>query len=438
METVERKYKVLVVDDERSIRNVLKIHFRRQGIYCDVAASMYEALKKMGEEEFHLFILDLRLPDGDGIQILKEAKRRYPRSVALMITAYGTIEKAVEAIKLGAFDFITKPFKMTEFKSLVEMAFQQLDLQEASREEEKGFLAALGKSGAVKELENWVEQLAPSRVPVLIVGETGTGKSLVAEVIHRRSSRKDGPFEKLEVPVSPPPRLEEELFGRIESGSIKEGLVGLAQGGTIYVGRVENLPLHLQAKLLSLLEEGRYRVPGSVEVRETDVRCLFSVEDHPGALVEKGVLSEEFYYRLKNLEIYIPPLRERREDIPYLLNRFITEFSERYEKTITGFTPGFLEAIRGYPFPGNVRELGSLVERCVVLTRREVLHEDLLPPDLKGDQGETLDELLENIEREMIIKALKEAGGVQTKAAEMLGISFRSLRYRLRKLGIKN
>ena len=431
-------YRVLVVDDERSIRNVIKIHFRRQGIYCDTAASMYEALKKIEEESFDLLVLDLKLPDGDGIQILKEVKKRYPSSVVLMITAYGTIEKAVEAIKLGAFDFITKPFKMSEFKSLVELAFKQIDLHKATGERggDRGLLEDLGRGRAIRELEGLVMRFAPSDVSVLIVGETGTGKALVAKALHEHSPRKDGPFEVMEVPKGVSQGLEEELFGRAGGEKPGVGLVELARGGTLYVGRLENLPIHLQARLLSLLEEGRYRVPGSVEVREGDVRCLFSVEDTPSSLVERGCLMEDFYYRLKNLEISIPPLRERREDIPYLLNKFIGEFSKKYEKTITGFTPEFLRAIEGYSFPGNVRELQSLVERCVVLTDRDVLHEDLLPSDLKGEQGETLDELLENIEREMIIKALKEAGGVKTKAAERLGVSFRSLRYRLKKLGI--
>jgi len=434
---VAGNYRVLVVDDERSIRNVIKIHFRRQGIYCDAAASMYEALKKIEEESFDLFVLDLKLPDGDGIQILREVKKRYPSSVVLMITAYGTIEKAVEAMKLGAFDFITKPFKISEFNALVEMALKQIDLQKAEGRVEEDYLAALGKSGAIKEVAAIIDRFAPSSVPILIVGETGTGKALVARVIHEKSPRREKPYVKLEIPGAASLEVEEELFGWVSEGESKKGLVELAQGGTLYVGRVESLTPHVQARLLTLLEEGMYRVPGSIEVKQVDVRLLFSVEDDPSSLVDRGKLTEEFYYRLKNLEIRIPPLRERREDIPYLLNRFIVEFSQKYEKKIGGFTPGFLDAIKNYSFPGNVRELESLVERCVVLTRREVLHEDLLPPGLKGDRGETLDELLESIERKMIIKALKEAGGVQTKAAEILGISFRSLRYRLKKLGIK-
>ncbi len=432
-----KHYRVLVVDDERSIRNVIKIHFRRQGIYCDTAASMYEALRKLEEEPFDLFILDLKLPDGDGIQILREAKKRYPGSVVLMITAYGTIERAVEAMKLGAFDFITKPFKISDFDALVKLAFKQMDLHKPPVEEDRP-LASLGKSGAIKDVERLVERLAPAGVPVLIVGETGTGKALVARVLHEKSPRRDKPFVKLELPGGVSHGIEEEIFGRISGGEEGRGLVELAQGGTLYVGKVENLPAHVQSRLLSLMEEGIYRVPGSVEVKEADVRCVFSVEESPSNLVERERLIEEFYYRLKNLEVRVPPLRERREDIPYLLNRFIVEFSRRYEKQIAGFTPGFLEVIEGYSFPGNVRELESLVERCVVLTRKEVLHEDLLPPGLKGDRGETLDELLESVEKDMIIKALKEAGGVQTKAAEILGISFRSLRYRLKKLGIKS
>ncbi len=431
-------YRVLVVDDERSIRNVIKIHFRRQGIYCDTAASMYEALKKIEEEPFDLFVLDLKLPDGDGIQILREAKERHPNSVVLMITAYGTVEKAVEAMKLGAFDFITKPFKISDFNTLVEMALKQVDLQKAEERVEEDHLAALGKSGAIKEVAAIIDRFAPASVPILIVGETGAGKALVARVLHEKSPRREKPYVKIEVSSVASSEIEEELFGRASQERGGGGLVDLAQGGTFYVGRIENLPPHVQARFITLLEEGMYRVPGSIEVKKVDVRLLFSVEDDPSSLVERGKLTEEFYYRLKNLEIRIPPLRERREDIPYLLNRFIVEFSQKYEKKIGGFTPGFLSAIKSYSFPGNVRELESLVERCVVLTRREVLHEDLLPPGLKGDRGETLDELLESIEREMIIKALKEAGGVQTKAAEILGISFRSLRYRLKKLGMKS
>ncbi len=428
-------YRVLVVDDERNIRNVLKIHFRRQGIYCDTASSMYEALKKMEEEPFDIFILDLKLPDGDGIQILREAKRRNPHSVAVLLTAYGTVDTAVEAMKIGALDFIAKPFKVSAFKELMDVAFKQLDLQRV--QEEGAHLSvdwhALGKSGVLRDVIVMVNRLALSDAPVLIVGETGTGKDLIARIIHEKSHRSEAPFLKVEASDAVPQDTEMDIFG-FEGG--RRGFVELAHGGTLYIAKVEHLTSHIQSKLLNLLEEGVYRRPGSLTVEKADVRLLFSVEEDPSSLVEKGRLNGDFYYRLKNLTIQVPPLRERKEDIPHLLNRFLAEFGEKYEKKITGFTPGFLKRVEGCSFPGNVRELESLVERCVVLSHRDVLHEDLLPPGLEGEHGESLDTLLENVEKEMIVKALKEAGGVKTKAAEMLGISFRSLRYRLKKLGI--
>jgi len=423
---------VLVVDDERNIRNVLKIFFRRQGIYCDTASCMYGALKKIEEEPFDVFVIDLRLPDGDGIQVLREAKKRNPHSVAIILTAYGTVDTAVEAMKIGALDFIAKPFKVSAFKELMDAAFKQLDLQ---RVQEKGEqqLGVLGKSGAMRDVMVMVNRLASSDAPVLIVGETGTGKGLIARMIHEKSPRGKAPFLKIEASDALFQKMEIDLFG-VEGE--KKGFVELAHGGTLYIAKVEHTTPHLQSKLLDLLGEGVYRKPGSLRMEKADVRLLFSVEEDPHFLVEKGRLNKELYYRLKNLIIHVPPLRERKEDIPYLVNRFLVEFGKKYEKKITGFTPGFLKRVEGYPFPGNVRELESLVERCVVLSHRDVLHEDLLPPDLEGKHGENLDTLLENVEREMIVKALKEAGGVKTKAAEILGISFRSLRYRLKKLGI--
>jgi two-component system response regulator PilR (NtrC family) len=428
-------YRVLVVDDERNIRNVLKIHLRRQGIYCDTASSMYEALKKMEEEPFDIFILDLKLPDGDGIQILREAKRRNPHSVAVLLTAYGTVDTAVEAMKIGALDFIAKPFKVSAFKELMDVAFKQLDFQRV--QEEGAHLSvdwhALGKSGALRDVMVMVNRLALSDAPVLIVGETGTGKDFIARIIHEKSPRSEAPFLKVEASDAVPQDTEMDIFG-FEGG--RRGFVELTHGGTLYIAKVEHLTSHIQSKLLNLLEERVYRMPGSLAVEKADVRLLFSVEEDPSSLVEKGRLNGDFYYRLKNLTIQVPPLRERKEDIPHLLNRFLVEFGEKYGKKITGFTPGFLKRVEGCSFPGNVRELESLVERCVVLSHRDVFHEDLLPPGLEGEHGESLDTLLENVEKEMIMKALKEAGGVKTKAAEMLGISFRSLRYRLKKLGL--
>ncbi len=428
-------YRILVVDDERNIRNVLKIHFRRRGIYCDTASSMFEALKKIEEEPFDIFILDLRLPDGDGIRILREAKRRNPHSVAILLTAYGTVDTAVEAMKIGALDFITKPFKVSAFKELIDVAFKRLDLQRAQEKEPTLTVDwhALGKSGAIRDVMVMANRLALSDAPVLIVGETGTGKDLIARIVHEKSYRSKAPFLKIEASDAVPQDTEIDIFG-FEGG--RKGFVELAHGGTFYIAKLEYLTSHIQSKLLNLLENGVYRKPGSLAVKEANVRLLFSVEEAPSLLVEKGRLNGDLYYRLKNLTVVVPPLRERKEDISYLLNRFLAGFGEKYEKKIEGFTPGFLRRVEGYSFPGNVRELESLVERCVVLSHKDVLHEDLLPPGLEGEHGESLDTLLENVEKEMIVKALKRAGGVKTKAAEMLGISFRSLRYRLKKLGI--
>jgi len=436
---VVRDYRVLVVDDERNIRNVLQIFFRRQGIYCDTASSMYEALKKV-EEPFDVFILDLRLPDGDGVQILKEVKRRYQHSIAIMLTAYGTVETAVEAMKLGAFDFITKPFKVSAFEKLMDRVFKHLDLLEAREtaelEADEG-LEILGRSASIKELLSLVKEVSSADAPLLIEGETGTGKGFIAKAVHGWSSRKEAPFVK--AVVSGLLNQEREIFGYEpgEGDGGQRGLIELADSGTFYLANIEELIPPVQAKLLTFMTEGSYRKPGSLRLIQPDVRLVLSTEVDLSRLVDGGKFNEDLYVRLKWLSFKVPSLRDRREDIPYLLNRFIALYSEKYEKRITGFSAGFLESMKNYTFSGNIREMQSLVERCVVLSGREVLDEDLLPPDLlRQTEKGTLDLLLERVERDMIIKALREAGGNKTRAAEILGISFRSLRYRLKKLGL--
>ena len=432
-------YRVLVVDDERNIRNVLQIFFRRRGIYCDTAASMYEALSK-AEESFDVFILDLRLPDGDGVQILREVKRRYHHSIAIMLTAYGTVETAVEAMKIGAFDFITKPFKMSAFEELMDRVFKHLDLMEAHEGAEMGIvegLDVLGKSAPIKELLSLVEEVSATDAPLLIEGEAGTGKGIIAKAIHEWSSRKEFPFVK--AAVSGLINQEREIFGYDTGGEEgrQQGLMELADRGTFYLANIEGLVPPVQAKLLTFIAEGSYRKPGSLALMEPGVRLVLSTEDDLSQLVKRGSFNEDLYLRLRWLSFRVPPLRERGEDIPYLLNRFIAVYSEKYEKRITGFTAGFLDLMRNYSFPGNVGEMQSLVERCVVLSKSETLDEGLLPPALWDHTKEqSLDNLLEHVERDMIAKALKEAGGNKTRAADILGISFRSLRYRLKKLDL--
>jgi len=428
-----RELKILVVDDERGLRETLKIYFRRQDIYCDTCASVFEALKRIEEETFDIYILDLRLPDGDGIQILKRIKEINPAGVVIMLTAYGTIEIAVEAMKLGAYDFISKPFKMKKFDELMGKVFTEVEFIKRSKtqEEEYGYQGIIGVSYPMKELFRTISQVAPSDIPVLIIGESGTGRSLVARVIHQVSDRRSYPFVVVSPGAIPEESIEKELLGL--SGEV--GILERADKGSLYLDELTDMSARFQRTINRFLEEKRVGI-GTEREKEVDIRVISSGMDLT-KMRENGDFRQDLYFRLKGVEIYLPPLRERKEDIPYLLTHFIKEASERYEKKIEGCSASFVELLMNYPFPGNVRELKSLVERCVVLATEEKLKESLLPEEIKywdPSQPKSLDDYLEEIEREKIVEALKKAGGVKTKAAEILGISFRSLRYRVKKI----
>ncbi len=452
--------KALIVDDEKGLRRVLSIFLSDLGLKVATAASLKEGFEAIDREVYHLCLLDMRLPDGEGTELLKAMNQRNLPTVVIVITAFGSIESAVNSMHLGAWDYLTKPLDMENLEMVIQRALKQarlhqenLELQRRLQEiqEQSGMVCASMKMRKVMEM---VQQVAPTNLAVLITGESGTGKELIAQEIHRRSGRK-GELVAINCASIPHDLLEAELFGYRKgaftgAGADRRGLIEEAHNGTLFLDEIGDMPLELQAKILRFLETGGFKRLGETKERKVKTRTVTATNQPLEKLLREGKFREDLYYRIKGIEVHLPPLRERKEEIPLLTERFVSEFSLHYGKTKPLITKDFINAIMRYEFPGNVRELRNLVERAVVLTPEgEPLLPEVLPdeifkksapasgvPDLPLPPG-GLNNLLEAQERELILKALKEANGVKTRAAELLGISFRSFRYRMQKLGIR-
>jgi len=445
---------VLVIDDERDIRELLTITLGRMGLRVDAASDVAEAKRCLGESRYALCFTDMRLPDGSGQEIIELIALSYPETPVAMITAYGSVDAAVNALKAGAFDFVSKPVDINMLRRLVQTA---LRLSESKRVEAPSAVAArmLGDSPAIQELRSTIGKLARSQAPVYISGESGVGKELVARLIHEQGPRANGPFVPVNCGAIPSELMESEFFGH-KKGSFtgaqadKDGLFQAANGGTLFLDEVAELPVHMQVKLLRVIQEKAVRPIGGRAEVPVDVRILSATHKNLGKLVEANQFRQDLYYRINVIELRVPPLRERRDDIPKLAGRVLERLAADNGQPPARLTPDALAALLVYAFPGNVRELENVLERAVALCENNTIKpEDLrLAPalaktapvgenedDAESDAG-GLDSYISNIEREAIMKALQETRYNKTAAAKKLGITFRALRYKLKKLGI--
>ena len=453
---------ILIVDDERSMREFLAIFLRRAGHRVEAAAGGAEGLTALRGREWDVVITDLRMPEVGGLEILAEAKKLHPETQVVVVTAFATTETAIAAMKAGAYDYLTKPFKVDEVGMVVERALERRVLHRENlvlRDEIKGRYKLdrlIGKSPAMHRVFEMVRKIAPARTSVLLIGESGTGKELAARALHELSPRADRPFVAVNCGAIPETLLESELFGHVRgaftgANNDKQGLFEAAHGGTLLLDEVAELPVPMQVKLLRVLQERKVKPVGGVAEREVDVRIVAATNRDLETEVEKGTFRQDLFYRLNVIQLRLPPLRERREDIALLVTHFIRKFSAEHGRQIHGADPEAMSALMAYHFPGNVRELENLIERAVTLAPADQVSAEALPT-LKGlssaetplgapasalpETGLDLERVVEDFERGLIIKALERTSGNRTEAARLLGVTFRSLRYRLSKLGI--
>jgi two-component system response regulator PilR (NtrC family) len=449
---------ILIVDDERSMRELLALFLSRAGYAVDAAGGGAEARRAMAKKEYDLVITDLQMPDASGLEILAECKARHADTQVIVVTAYATAETAIAAMKAGAYDYLVKPFKLDEVGLVVERAFERRLLMRqnlALRDEIKGRYRLdrlLGKSAAMQRVFDMLRKIAPARASVLLVGESGTGKELAARALHELSPRAERAFVAVNCGAIPETLIESELFGHVKGSFTgatgdKEGLFEAAHGGTLMLDEVAELPLSMQVKLLRVLQERKVKPVGGVSEREIDVRVVAATNRDLETEVEKGTFRQDLYYRLNVIQVRMPPLRERREDVPLLVDHFVKKFSAEHAQAIGGVDTDAMAALTAHNFPGNVRELENLVERAVTLASDGRITADALPDLSRADRaamsraelpatGFDLERELETFERGFILKALERTDGNRTLAARLLGVSFRSLRYRLSKLGI--
>jgi len=436
---------ILVVDDEPSMRTTLSILLKRKGYQVSLAQSGAEALPMLAPGEYDIILTDLKMEGMDGIELLRHIKAVDPQAEVLIFTAYGTIATAVEAMRLGAYDYIGKPFDEEELLLKVARALERKALVrevQALRQELQGQGRIVAASKEMREVLAKIDQVAPTDATVLIEGESGTGKELVARAIHRGSPRRDRPFIPINCSTFPETLLESELFG-YEKGAFtgadkgRKGLFEAAHKGTLFLDEIADMPLPLQGKLLRALQEGEVRKLGSTQPIRVDVRIVTATNKRVDALVAQGTLRDDLFYRLNVVRISIPPLRERPDDIIPLAQHFLEIYTRKAKKEITGFAPDAAKAMLAHPWPGNVRELENAVERGVILCRSTSITAQELSlgkPLLQtgSDQGITLKEL----ERRHTLAALERHGGNQAETARELGIGRNTLWRRLKEYGI--
>lgn len=449
---------VLIVDDElgtrESLRMILKNDYK-----VTLAKDAEEAFLKIEEHPPDAILLDIILPDIDGLRVLERIKQKDPESIVIMITATKTVRTAVEAMKLGAYDYITKPFDVDELRLTLSRAFSTKALKEENKrlrielDKSFSFENIIGKSKAMKEIFKIVQQVADTRSTVLIMGESGTGKELISRAIHYHSNRKNYPFITINCAAIPETLIESELFGH-EKGAFtnaierKLGRFELAHQGTLFLDEIGELSLTTQAKILRFLEEREFTRVGGSKTIKVDVRLITATNRDLTQLIKKGQFREDLFYRINVVPIILPPLRERKEDIPLLVDHFIKKFNEENNKNVKGISKEALELMMNYDWPGNVRELENLIERSIALTSNEYIQPIELPSSLTqlSKSNDLKESVLtgklsflkaeEEFEREVILDALKKSNYIQSHAAELLGVSRRILKYKMDKLGI--
>ncbi len=446
-------FRILIVDDELPQLELIGGFLKKQGFDVVAAEGGEKALQIFRQESFDLVLTDQKMPKMSGLDLLKAVRALNPEEAVIVMTAYGSIETAVSAIKEGASDYLTKPLNLDELLHRIEtvkernrLLTENRDLREALHERIR-IEGIIGESGRMQEVFSLVRRVAPSEATVLIRGESGTGKELIAQAIHYASPRASRSLVRLNCAALPETLLESELFGH-EKGAFtgayttRKGRFEMANGGSLFLDEIGDLRLHLQAKLLRVLQEKEFERVGSSRPIPVDVRILAATHRDLEKLIQEGQFREDLYYRLNVVTVVLPPLRERRQDIPPLLDHLVKKFAEKNSKSIKGFTQGARDALLRYDYPGNVRELENIVERATVITRDEVIGRSDLPLTVQAsekaeDKGTNITAVVEGLERKMIKEALAQSDGVQTRAADKLGITERALRYKLKKYGFQ-
>jgi two-component system, NtrC family, response regulator PilR len=440
---------VLVVDDEPDICELLSITLERMSLAPRIATTIGAAQRMLKADQFDLCLTDMRLPDGDGLDLVKWIQQYSPSVPVAVLTAHGNMETAVRALKLGAFDFVSKPLDLPGLRKLVAAAIKLSDTSDTDTSVFGPRL--LGESSAMQLLREMIARVARSQAPVHIFGESGTGKELVAKLIHESGPRRDGPFVPVNCGAIPTELMESELFGHKRgsfTGAIsdKKGLIQSAEGGTLFLDEIADLPLHMQVKLLRVIQEKAVRPVGEQSEVGIDVRILSATHKNLAHLVAEGKFREDLFYRVNVIELRVPSLRERPEDVPELAEAVLRRLGRRMKIAPPILVKDALAALQTYSFPGNVRELENILERAITLsTSGEVRASDVqLRPSPVGPvtppstpSAGALGDHLEDVERDAILKALQQTRYNKTAAAKMLGMSFRALRYRIKKLGIE-
>lgn len=456
------KPRILVVDDEESIREFLEIMLRKEGYEVTCAEDGQKAKDILLKKTFDMIVSDLQMPNVTGIELLRHVKESYPDTVFMMITAFGTTENAVDAMKLGAYDYLTKPFKIDEVRLNIHNALRAGTLEVENKtlkkelKKEYSFGNLVGNSEAMHRIFDLVKRVAIAPTNVLITGESGTGKEVVAKAIHYNGPLKDKPFVTINCGAIPEQLMESEMFGHKKgsfTGAVndKSGLFEVADGGTLFLDEVGELPVTIQVKLLRAIQERVIRRVGATDDIKVEVRIMAATNRDLEVMIKEGGFRQDLFYRLNVINIKTPSLRERRDDIPLLAGHFLKKYNEKMTKAIGGISQEAMDVLGKYDYPGNVRELENIIERTVALEGGAMILPESLPPFVNTpsgrklassneievtDAGVDLDKILGQIEKELIVKAVHQAGGVKKKAAKLLSITFRSMRYRAEKYNL--
>ncbi|MBI3399053.1 MAG: sigma-54-dependent Fis family transcriptional regulator [Deltaproteobacteria bacterium] len=472
------KENILIVDDEKGIRDFLEITLKKEGYRVASVSGGEEAIKLLNKSSYDLVISDIRMKGMSGVELLKNIKEMNPETLVFMITAYASVDTAIDAMKAGAYDYITKPFKIDEVKHIIRNALDKKRLETENillKKELKsryGFANLIGSSPKMLEIYNLIKRVESTRTNVIITGESGTGKELVARAIHYEGSRKDKPFVPINCGAIPENLLESELFGHQKgafTGAVanKSGLFEMANQGTIFLDEITELPRELQVKLLRVIQERNFRRVGGVEDISVDVRIIAATNKDIDKEVKEGRFREDLFYRLNVIPIHMPSLRERKEDIPLFAEHFLEKYCKELGKDIKKISGEAMEFLVKHPYPGNIRELENIIERAVALEPTDIILPESLPEYVRSQKSEVrsqniieiegqasplssgimspeipsegfnIEKNIEDYEKAIILDALKKSGGVKKKAAELLGLSFRSMRYKLDKYGIE-
>ena len=454
--------RILVAEDEANLRKVLAVMLRREGYEVLEAKDGLEAMPLL-DASIAAVITDLRMPQKDGMSLLRHAVAVHPEVPVILITAHGSVDSAVEAVKLGAFDYIEKPFEHSQIRSVVEKAVRThaLSAGEQRIEHPPGARHGLiGRSPAFEQIFTLLDRVADTPSTVLITGESGTGKELVARALHHSSSRRTGPFIKINCAAIPKSLMESELFGYDKGAftgavSSKPGRFELADGGTLFLDEIGEIPIDMQVKLLRVLQESEFERVGGVKTLKVDVRLVAATNRDLLREVQGGAFREDLFYRLNVVPICLPPLRERKEDVPLLVEHFLTKFNERLRKGVRSVEPGAMDKLTEHPWPGNIRELENVIERTLLFADGPILKSSDLPVEISGSRSGpipqapnpappvgSLKDLVkketDRLEREIIVRALDETGGNVTQTAKLLKISRKSLQLKMKEFGLRD